>query len=214
MAVQTFIQEEIAKNLKRIRKERKLNQKQLAALLDKSERTIQNYEAGETDFSISMLKDIAIALDIDWRELIGEHIEIPIASQSDMDKYRIDTFGDIVSLLFQMQETYDVTMNLQVAKPPEDREWKAGISIDGKGSGKYDADFCLFLENWRDKLDMLCHNLLSMEQYREWQKKTVAYYSSGAVTPLQGHPDMEVCVLENGEHSYRWKNSNDDKQKQ
>ena len=167
MAFQTFTQEEIAKNLKRIRKERKLNQKQLAALLDKSERTIQNYEAGETDFSISMLKDIAIALDIDWRELIGEHIEIPIASQSDMDKYRIDTFGDIVSLLFQMQETYDVTMNLQVAKPPEDREWKAGISIDGKGSGKYDADFCLFLENWRDKLDMLCHNLLSMEQYRE-----------------------------------------------
>ena len=128
MAVQTFTQEEIAKNLKRIRKERKLNQKQLAALLDKSERTIQNYEAGETDFSISMLKDIAIALDIDWRELIGEHIEIPTASQSDMDKYRIDTFGDIVSLLFKMQETYDVTMNLQVAKPPEDREWKAGIS--------------------------------------------------------------------------------------
>ena len=93
MAFQTFTQEEIAKNLKRIRKERKLNQKQLAALLDKSERTIQNYEAGETDFSISMLKDIAIALDIDWRELIGEHIEIPIASQPDMDKYRIDTFG-------------------------------------------------------------------------------------------------------------------------
>ena len=39
MAFQTFTQEEIAKNLKRIRKERKLNQKQLAALLDKSERT-------------------------------------------------------------------------------------------------------------------------------------------------------------------------------
>ena len=93
MAVQTFTQEEIAKNLKRIRKERKLNQKQLAALLDKSERTIQNYEAGETDFSISMLKEIAMPLDIDWRELIGEHIEIPTASQSDMDKYRIDTFG-------------------------------------------------------------------------------------------------------------------------
>ena len=54
MAFQTFTQEEIAKNLKRIRKERKLNQKQLAALLDKSERTIQNYEAGEKDFSISM----------------------------------------------------------------------------------------------------------------------------------------------------------------
>ena len=58
---------------------------------------------------------------------------------------------------------------------------------------------------------MLYHNLLSMEQYREWQKKTVAYYSFGAVTPLQGHPDMELCILENGEHSYCWKNPNDDK---
>lgn len=210
MAVQTFTQEEVAKNLKRIRKERKLNQKQLAALLDKSERTIQNYEAGETDFSISMLKDIAIALDIDWWELIGQRVEIPIASQSEMDKYRIDNFGDIVNLLFKLQETYDVTMGIQIAKPPEDMEWKAGISIDGKGNRKYDADFCLFLENWRDKLDMLCRNLLSMEGYREWQRKTVAYYSCGEVASVQGHPDIELCILENREHIYRWKNPDED----
>lgn len=211
MAVQTFTQEEIAKNLKRIRKERKLNQKQLASLLDKSERTIQNYEAGEIDFSISTLKDIAIALDIDWRELLGEHREIPTASQSDMNKYHIDTFGDIVNLLFKIQETYDITLNLEIAKPPEDREWKASLSVDGKGNGKYDADFCLFLENWMQKLELLYHNRLSIEKYQEWQKETVAYYSSGAITPWQERPDMEPCVLENGKHSYRWKNPYEDR---
>lgn len=209
MAIQTFTQEEIGKNLKKIRKERKLNQKQLAALLDKSERTIQNYEAGEIDFSISTLKDIAIALDIDWRELLGERDGtkgIAVASRPDMNKYHIDTFGDIVSLLFKIQETYDITLNLEVAKPPEDREWKASLSVDGKGSGKFDADFCLFLENWMQKLELLYHNHLTIEKYQEWQKETVAYYSSGAITPWQERPDMEPCVLENGKHSYRWKN--------
>ena len=47
MAIRTVTQEEIAANLKRIRKSKKISQKKLGELLGKTDRTIQNYEAKE-----------------------------------------------------------------------------------------------------------------------------------------------------------------------
>ena len=62
MAFQMLSSRQIADNIKRVRKEKKISQKRLAEMIDKTERTIQNYEAGQTDFSMSIIKDIAIAL--------------------------------------------------------------------------------------------------------------------------------------------------------
>ena len=67
MASQALSPEQIAANIKRKRKEKKISQKQLAELIDKTERTVQNYESGQTDFSMSIIEDIAIALDINFR---------------------------------------------------------------------------------------------------------------------------------------------------
>jgi len=71
MASQALSSEQIAAAIKKKRKEKKISQKQLAELIDKTERTVQNYESGQTDFSMSIIKDIAIALDIDFRELLS-----------------------------------------------------------------------------------------------------------------------------------------------
>ena len=71
MAFQMLSSQQIADNIKRVRKEKKISQKKLAEMIDKTERTIQNYEAGQTDFSMSIIKDIAIALDINFRELLS-----------------------------------------------------------------------------------------------------------------------------------------------
>ena len=49
--------------------------------------------------------------------------------------------------------------------------------VDGKGSGTYNADFCLFMENWMNKLAALQSGSLSQEQFDTWKRETLEYYS-------------------------------------
>ena len=50
----------VAANLKRIRKQQKVTQRQLGERTGKSERTIQNYESGKINFNLEMLSLIHI----------------------------------------------------------------------------------------------------------------------------------------------------------
>ena len=222
MASQALSPEQIAATIKRKRKEKKISQKQLAELIDKTERTVQNYESGQTDFSMSIIKDIAIALDIDFRELLstpdhqdGMNVGID-GRNSYRNKYMLESFADVINVLFKIQETYDFSMKLDIAKPPEDKEWKASISVDGKGASKYDMDFCLFLENWKAKMDQLYNGKLSIDRYMDWQAEAIAYYASSTLTPMFERPDLEEYTSELGNQVYRWKNpfaTADDKDK-
>ena len=49
--------------------------------------------------------------------------------------------------------------------------------VDGKGSGTYNADFCLFMENWMNKLAALQSGKLSQEQFDTWKRESLDYYS-------------------------------------
>lgn len=49
--------------------------------------------------------------------------------------------------------------------------------VDGKGSGTYNADFCLFMENWMDKLAVLQSGSINQEQFETWKRETLEYYS-------------------------------------
>ena len=49
--------------------------------------------------------------------------------------------------------------------------------VDGKGNGTYNADFCLFMENWMNKLATLQSGKLSQEQFDTWKRETLDYYS-------------------------------------
>ena len=108
MAFQMLSSQQIADNIKRVRKEKKISQKKLAEMIDKTERTIQNYEAGQTDFSMSIIKDIAIALDINFRELLstpenqdGMHVGIS-GEGSYQNKYKLESFADVINVLFKI----------------------------------------------------------------------------------------------------------------
>lgn len=203
---------DISANLKKLRKSKKISQKQLAQMINKSERTIQNYEAGKTEFTMAILKEIAIALDINFRELLStpdreDGIGIGIDQRdSYANKYKLDTFADIVNVLFKIQETYDISMSIDVKKPPEDKEWKTTISVDGKGKSKFDTDFCLFLENWKQKLDMLYNDQMTIDKYQIWQAETIAYYSESKLTPFFERTDMQFIKEEDSISKYQWVN--------
>jgi hypothetical protein len=76
-----------------------------------------------------------------------------------------------------MTQIKDISFRLACTKPPEDPDWTTSLIVDGKGSGQYDADFCLFLENWMNKLAALQNGSISDSQYEKWQRETLKYYS-------------------------------------
>lgn len=202
-------QEAIAKNLKKIRKSKKITQKKLGELIGKSERTIQNYESGTIIFNTDMISKLTTALDISWNDLVGTENNsnnIIDLRSSVMNKYSLESFGDIINVLFKIQQTYDITMELDTVKPPTSSEWKSSISVPGKGSAKYDTDFCLFFDDWNNKIKQLYNNEITIDEYQSWQEETIIYYMAKQLTPWYERPDCEKICDTEGNEVFQWKN--------
>ena len=156
--------EEIGKAIQKRRRAQKITQKEFAQRLGKSERTIQKYESGEILMKIDVVKQIANELNVPWQELLSS--EDTSISDNTTSEYA----------LFAITELTDFSFELTNTKPPESPEWTAGISVNGKGSGKYDADFCLFMESWIEKQRMLQAGRITQEKFDSWKADMLAYY--------------------------------------
>lgn len=58
--------------LRKLRKEKGLNQTELGRLIDKKQRMISKYENEEVEMPVSVAKKIGKVLEIDWWELYEE----------------------------------------------------------------------------------------------------------------------------------------------
>jgi len=170
--------EEIGKAIQKQRRAQKITQKEFAQRLGKSERTIQKYESGEILLKIDVLKQIANELNVPWQELLSaEDTNTPKDNTTaEYPAYEFHTMSDVINALFAITELTDFSFELTNTKPPESSEWTAGIKVNGKGNGKYDADFCLFMENWITKKNMLQIGKLSKEKFDSWKSDMLAYY--------------------------------------
>ena len=170
--------EEIGKAIQKQRRAQKITQKEFAQHLGKSERTIQKYESGEILMKIDVLKQIANELNVPWQELLSpEDNNIPKDNTTTKyPAYEFHTMSDVINALFAITELTDFSFELTNTKPPENPEWTAGIKVNGKSDGKYDADFCLFMENWITKKNMLQTGKLSKEKFGSWKSDMLAYY--------------------------------------
>ena len=85
-----------------------------------------------------------------WQELLfAKDTNTPKDNTTaEYPSYEFHTMSDVINALFAITELTDFSFELTNTKPPESPEWTAGIKVNGKGNGKYDADFCLFMENW------------------------------------------------------------------
>ena len=157
----------------------KITQKEFAEKLGKSERTIQKYESGEITMKIDLIKLVADELEIPWQELLeAKTDEIGIvSSENEFPACRFHTLSDVINALFTITEIKDIAFQLTCAKPPESPDWTSALMVDGKGSGTYNADFCLFMENWMDKLAALQSGSINQEQFETWKRETLEYYS-------------------------------------
>lgn len=170
--------QEIGKNIQKHRRAQKITQKEFAKRLGKSERTIQKYESGEIIMKLDVVKEVANELNIPFQELlypagIDNAAKKPIKQST---SYEFHTMSDVINVLFAITELTDFSFELTNTKPPESPEWTAGIKVNGKGNGKYDADFCLFMENWITKKNMLQTGKISKEKFDSWKSDMLAYY--------------------------------------
>lgn len=170
--------EEIGKAIQKRRRAQKITQKEFAQRLGKSERTIQKYESGEILMKIDVVKQIANELNVPWQELLSSE-DANISEDNTTSEYHaceFNTMSDVINALFAITELTDFSFELTNTKPPENPEWTAGISVNGKGSGKYDADFCLFMESWIEKQHMLQAGRITQEKFNSWKADMLAYY--------------------------------------
>lgn len=174
-----YTADEIGNAIKKRRRQLKITQKEFAERLGKSERTIQKYESGEITMKIDCIKLVADELEIPWQELLeAKTDEIGIvSSENEFPACRFHTLSDVINALFTITEIKDIAFQLTCAKPPESPDWTSALMVDGKGSGTYNADFCLFMENWMNKLAALQIGSINQEQFETWKRETLEYYS-------------------------------------
>ena len=154
----------IGERVRKARKDKGYNQTELANVLGKSIRTIQKYENGEIEISLSMMNELAKALDTTTTYLLGYKAETV--------KPEITTFADVAMMLFELEKITGLKFDIDVKRPPRNDNWECSLKFDGKATANLNADMCLFLDDWADAKENY-----PQEKYEEWKDRTLAYYT-------------------------------------
>ena len=161
----------IGQRIKQLRKRKGLNQTELAQMLKKSLRTVQKYETGEIEVSIAVVNQIADLLDTTSTYILGY----------ESSTTQIRTLADVMDFLFKLETVEGIDFKINVLKPPRSKQWECSISFDGKSTAEFNADMCLFLEQWEDERSELRAYNSTQAAYKRWKEQTLAYYSANAV---------------------------------
>lgn len=161
----------IGQRIKTLRKRKGLNQTELAQQLKKSLRTVQKYETGEIEVSIAVVNQIADILETTSTYILGY----------ESSTAEIKNLSDIMDFLFKLETVVGIDFNIEVKKPPCSKQWECSITFDGKSMADFNADMCLFLEQWEDERNELRNFNSTRKAYKKWQEQTLAYYAANAV---------------------------------
>lgn len=173
------IQEQIGQRIAECRKKKGLKQAELADILKKSSRTVQAYESGETDLSISTLAAISHILGVSMNYLIGYE---PSA--------KLESLSDVLAFLFELDKKNELNFTIDVSKPAEGSgdlgEWAVSIKFDGHNSNaEYNSSLCLALEKLKDKRQALEEYWIDYETIEAWEKSTLEYNQNAFLSDKQ-----------------------------
>lgn len=175
----------IGQRIKMLRKKKGLSQTELAQMLGKSLRTVQKYETGEIEVSISVINQIAEILETSSTYLFGY----------ESGTTQIKSLSDVMDFLFKLENVAGIDFHIDVKKPPRSKEWSCSISFDGKSAAEFNADMCLFLEQWQQEREDVQSFASTLEAYKKWKDTTLAYYAANTVEivePQELDPDERI----------------------
>ena len=161
----------IGQRIKVLRKRKGLSQTELANIMGKSLRTLQKYETGEIEISIAVVNQLADILDTTPTFLLGY----------EADTAPIRSLADVMGFLFKLEGVTGIEFSIDVKRPPRSKEWKCGITFNGKADTDFNTDMCLFLEDWENERSALRSYQSTVKAYKKWQNQALAYYSASAV---------------------------------
>lgn len=171
----------IGQRIKTLRKRKGLNQTELAQHLNKSLRTVQKYETGEIEVSIAVVNQIADILETTSTYILGY----------ESSNTEIKSLADIMDFLFKLETVERIDFKIDVKKPPRSSQWECSIAFDGKGMADFNADMCLFLEQWEQERDELHSYNSTQSAYRKWQEQTLAYYAATSVSYVEPPEELD-----------------------
>lgn len=175
----------IGQRIKMLRKKKGLSQTELAQMLGKSLRTVQKYETGEIEVSISVINQITEILETSSTYLFGY----------ESGTTQIKSLSDVMDFLFKLENVAGIDFHIDVKKPPRSKEWSCSISFDGKSAAEFNADMCLFLEQWQQEREDVQSFASTLEAYKKWKDTTLAYYAANTVEtvePQELDPDERI----------------------
>ena len=175
----------IGQRIKMLRKKKGLSQTELAQMLGKSLRTVQKYETGEIEVSISVINQIAEILETSSTYLFGY----------ESGTMQIKSLSDVMDFLFKLENVAGIDFHIDVKKPPRSKEWSCSISFDGKSAAEFNVDMCLFLEQWQQEREDVQSFASTLEAYKKWKDTTLAYYAANTVEtvePQELDPDERI----------------------
>lgn len=159
----------IGTRLRALRKEKKLNQTELATLLGKSLRTVQKYENGDIEISLANINDMAKKLDTTATYLLGYQ----------QDETPLTGYLSVLETMFKLEEVAVLGFKIDIKRPPKHDKWECSIVFDGKDKNfDLNADMCLFLEDWQERREDEDFKNPS-KKYQEWKDQTLAYTVQG-----------------------------------
>ena len=178
---------EIGERIKTARKAAKLSQTDLANALGKTLRTVQKYESGEIEPSITTINETARILKVSPAYLAGYN----------KPEMRIDSVSDVLSFFVELRKKAEISYEIDVRRPPHYDGWNCAIRFEGKGTGaKHNDSLCLILEQLRDMLNGLENYYTSQEHFDRWLESELAYYMSAALTDKEVEELSEMERLE------------------
>ena len=180
--LQTLIGERIAKQRKQLR----ISQTELAEQLGKSLRTVQKYESGEIDMSVSVLEQIANILKMPINYLMGY----------DSSHIKLETLADVYAYLFELDRKKELKFDIEFIKGPESVR-KAVLSFD-ISAAELNPNFYNMMDKFHTQRDALETYWIDHNMYRDWEEKEIKSRSEYFLT------DKEYEVLDNEERLKRF----------
>lgn len=175
--LQTLIGERIAKQRKQLR----ISQTELAEQLGKSLRTVQKYESGEIDMSVSVLEQIADILKMPINYLIGY----------DSSHIKLETLGDVYAYLFELDRKQDLRFEVEFTKGPETIR-KVSLLFDVHEADGNSALYTMLRNFDYNRVSFETYKI-DYEMFRDWEEKEIKSRSDYFLT------DREYEVLDNEE---------------
>lgn len=164
---------EIGGRIKQLRKATKMSQTELANRLGKTLRTVQKYESGEIEPSLSIIESIAKELNTTPSFLVGY----------DKSNVRLESMADVFSFFYQLNEKNEIHFDIEERIPSQDGERSCIIRFDARErNAEGNATVYNFLREFETQRHMMETYWTDHAGMESWFDRYCALYAEDALT--------------------------------